>query len=272
MSPYILYKLLFLGLLAVGGFFVIAAGVYGITWVWKAATQGRPRPALAWLIISGVLVCLVWARVSASPLDLFAPICAHAWGMGACAVRYYYAAVVGALQLLIIAGMVVALSALAALVRSHLAWLGKPVEPDCDVTRGDQIRRRWVIWRHERALMRTLARTYATTAGPGAVVGRYREVLPASVTTSWRFDPASQCVEGLVGVLTDDPLIDSVDVVERGDAVVVRVRWNLERVDGRWWWLSELGSAGRDRRRQHQFHEHRLVHRPWRIRAITPRG
>jgi hypothetical protein len=187
---------------------------------------------MAWLTTIGLFVYVLSSTAFSPPWPVrpFEPIpCSSSCGW-----NYYYVIVIGLLQLLAIAGIAITSMAAAALLRSVQAWLDKPAGSDCDnVTNGDQIRRRWRISRRERALMRSLTARYAGSApaGNGGAIERYREVLPTSAWTAFRLDPAPDCMDDVAGVLADDPLIESLDVSDQGDAVVLCGHWDLTRLD-----------------------------------------
>jgi hypothetical protein len=241
MSPNSLYTLLDIGLLAVVALALIGRGASRIPRIWNAATQARPWPSLAWLTTIGLFVYVLRlpAFTPPWPVHPFEPIpCSTSCGW-----NYYYVIVIGALQLLTIAGIAVASIAAAALLWSIQAWLDKPVGLEWDdVTNRQHIRRLWRIWRLERALTRSLAAQLTNADAEDRVaVARYRDVLPTAATTSFRFDPPPDSVDELVTTVTGNPLIESVDTDHEDCSL--RVHWDLTKLD----YLSSLPVRGRSR-------------------------
>jgi len=232
MTAFDLYIRLGLGLLAVLASVAVGAGAYRIPRVWKAAMQARCWPSVVWLITASVMV---WLLLSPHwgphvPGWEFDPICLP--NTSHCGWNYYYVIVIGALQLLGLAALVLASIAAAAVLRSIRAWLDNPIGADWDnVTNRQRLRRRWRIWRRERRLTRSLAVQLAAEGAVDVSIERYRELLPMMATTSFRFDPPLDCLDELAATLSGDLLIEFVDVYREAWACYLHAHWDLTKLD-----------------------------------------
>ena len=56
-------------------------------------------------------------------------------------------------------------------------------------------------------------------------------LLSTAASTAFRLDPPPDSVDEFVDILTTDPLIESVDVHDHGDAIVLCGHWNLLKLD-----------------------------------------
>ena len=228
MTPHALYTLLGLGVLAVVALVVLGVGTARIPRVGKAVDEGRPRPALVWLIVAGLILYAVSSPAGAphSAGWEHEPIpCAEDCGW-----NYYFVIVIGALRLIAITAVGLVGAFAAAVLWSIQAWLDNPADTDgANITNRQRLARRWRIWRRERVLTRALAAHPATAKG--VRIDQSRDVFPTSASTSFWLQPAPDAVDDLVATLTGDPVVEPVSVHHGTETVELRVNWDLARVD-----------------------------------------